>query len=91
MCARVCPTETLCEEVCVREVSEGKPVEIGRLQRFATDRLMSQNIHPFVRADNTDKKIAVIGSGPAGLACAHKLATYGHDVTILKHAQKVVV
>ncbi len=88
MCARVCPTETLCEEVCVREVSEGKPVEIGRLQRFATDRLMSQNIHPFVRADNTDKKIAVIGSGPAGLACAHKLATYGHDVTIFEARKK---
>jgi glutamate synthase (NADPH/NADH) small chain len=88
MCARVCPTETLCEEVCVREVSEGKPVEIGRLQRFATDRLMSQNIHPFVRADNTDKKIAVIGSGPAGLACAHKLATYGHDVTIFEARTK---
>jgi len=88
MCARVCPTETLCEEVCVREVSEGKPVEIGRLQRFATDRLMSQNIHPFVRANNTDKKIAIIGSGPAGLACAHKLATYGHDVTIFEARKK---
>ncbi len=47
MCARVCPTETLCEEVCVREVAEGKPVEIGRLQRFATDTLMRAGVHPF--------------------------------------------
>ena len=44
MCARVCPTETLCEEACVREVAEGKPVEIGRLQRFATDNLMAKDI-----------------------------------------------
>ncbi len=47
MCARVCPTETLCEEVCVREVAEGKPVEIGRLQRYATDTVMAKGTHPF--------------------------------------------
>tara|TARA_R110002096_G_scaffold2933_7_gene14990 strand:- start:4573 stop:5907 length:1335 start_codon:yes stop_codon:yes gene_type:complete len=88
MCARVCPTETLCEEVCVREVAEGNPVEIGRLQRFATDRLMSQDAHPFERAAPTGKAVAVIGAGPAGLACAHKLATYGHDVTIFEARQK---
>ena len=46
MCARVCPTETLCEEACVREAAEGKPVEIGRLQRHATDALMSKSGHP---------------------------------------------
>ena len=50
MCARVCPTETLCEEACVREAAEGKPVEIGRLQRHATDSLMAKGIHPFERA-----------------------------------------
>ena len=88
MCARVCPTETLCEEVCVREVAEGKPVEIGRLQRFATDRLMSQDVHPFERSASTGKSVAVVGAGPAGLACAHKLATYGHDVTIFEARQK---
>ena len=55
MCARVCPTETLCEEVCVRETAEGKPVEIGRLQRFATDTLMAEAAHPFERAKNTGK------------------------------------
>ncbi|MBT5912782.1 MAG: dihydropyrimidine dehydrogenase, partial [Rhodospirillaceae bacterium] len=47
MCARVCPTEELCEQACVREVSEGKPVEIGRLQRHATDTLMAQQVHPY--------------------------------------------
>lgn len=82
MCARVCPTETLCEEACVREAAEGKPVEIGRLQRFATDTLMAKGIHPFTRAAPTGRKIAVVGAGPAGLACAHRLAMKGHDVTI---------
>ncbi|MDF1726940.1 MAG: NAD(P)-dependent oxidoreductase [Sulfitobacter sp.] len=82
MCARVCPTEDLCEEVCVREVAEGKPVEIGRLQRYATDTLMAKDIHPFTRAEATGKRVAVVGAGPAGLACAHRLAVLGHDITI---------
>lgn len=82
MCARVCPTETLCEEVCVREVAEGKPVEIGQLQRYATDRLMARDVHPFDRAAATGKRVAVVGAGPAGLACAHRLAMKGHDVVI---------
>jgi glutamate synthase (NADPH/NADH) small chain len=82
MCARVCPTETLCEEVCVRETAEGKPVEIGRLQRFATDTLMSAGKHPFTRAASTGKSVAVVGAGPAGLSCAHRLAMHGHDVTL---------
>ncbi|EAU44041.1 pyridine nucleotide-disulphide oxidoreductase family protein [Salipiger bermudensis HTCC2601] len=83
MCARVCPTETLCEEVCVREVAEGKPVEIGRLQRYATDTLMAQNVHPFERDAATGKRVAVVGAGPAGLACAHRLAMMGHDVVLM--------
>ena len=82
MCARVCPTETLCEEACVRETAEGKPVEIGRLQRYATDTLMQAGVHPFTRAAPTGKTVAVIGAGPAGLACAHRLAMFGHDVVI---------
>ena len=82
MCARVCPTEVLCEQACVREVSEGKPVEIGRLQRYATDTLMTKNIHPFSRAASTGKNVAVVGAGPAGLSCAHRLALKGIDVTI---------
>ncbi len=88
MCARVCPTEQLCEEVCVREVAEGKPVEIGRLQRFATDTLMDKGIHPFSRAADTGKKVAVVGAGPAGLACAHRLALHGHTVTVFDRRTK---
>jgi dihydropyrimidine dehydrogenase (NAD+) subunit PreT len=88
MCARVCPTETLCEEACVREAAEGKPVEIGRLQRYATDSLMGQGVHPFARATPTGKRVAVVGAGPAGLACAHRLAMKGHDVVIFEARPK---
>ncbi|WP_027167592.1 NAD(P)-dependent oxidoreductase [Mesorhizobium sp. WSM3224] len=88
MCARVCPTETLCEEVCVREVAEGKPVQIGRLQRYATDVAMSQDKQFYKRAEPTGKSIAVVGAGPAGLAAAHRLARHGHDVTILEAQPK---
>jgi dihydropyrimidine dehydrogenase (NAD+) subunit PreT len=88
MCARVCPTETLCEEACVREAAEGKPVEIGRLQRFATDKLMATGVHPFARAAPTGRRIAVVGAGPAGLACAHRLAMYGHSVTVYEAKPK---
>lgn len=88
MCARVCPTEQLCEEVCVREVAEGKPVEIGRLQRFATDGLMAKGVHPFTRAAPTGKRVAVVGAGPAGLACAHRLALHGHEVVIFEAREK---
>ncbi|MEP3435417.1 MAG: NAD(P)-dependent oxidoreductase, partial [Hoeflea sp.] len=89
MCARVCPTETLCEEVCVRETAEGKPVKIGLLQRHATDTFMErEQAHPFTRAAATGKKVAVIGAGPAGLSCAHRLATHGHDVTVYEAREK---
>jgi dihydropyrimidine dehydrogenase (NAD+) subunit PreT len=88
MCARVCPTETLCEEACVRETAEGKPVKIGQLQRYATDTLMVEARHPYMRAASTGKRVAVIGAGPAGLACAHRLAMHGHDVTIFDARKK---
>ena len=89
MCARVCPTETLCEEACVREAAEGKPVEIGRLQRYATDSLMARQGHPFVRAEATGKRVAVVGAGPAGLSCAHRLAMKGHAVTLYEAKGKL--
>ena len=89
MCARVCPTETLCEEACVREFAEGKPVEIGRLQRYATDTLMARGVHPFERAAPTGKRVAVVGAGPAGLACAHRLAMRGHDVVLMDARDRV--
>ena len=88
MCARVCPTETLCEEVCVREVAEGKPVKIGLLQRYATDAAMAEGKHPFTRAALSGKKVAVVGAGPAGLACAHRLAMHGHEVTVFEARKK---
>jgi glutamate synthase (NADPH/NADH) small chain len=88
MCARVCPTETLCEEVCVRQVAEGKPVKIGMLQRYATDTLIDGHDHPYQRAKATGKKVAVVGAGPAGLACAHRLAMHGHSVTIFEARKK---
>ncbi len=88
MCARVCPTEQLCEEACVREAAEGRPVEIGRLQRYATDTLMSAGVHPFTRAAPTGRRVAVVGAGPAGLACAHRLALHGHDVVMFDAREK---
>jgi dihydropyrimidine dehydrogenase (NAD+) subunit PreT len=83
MCARVCPTENLCEAVCVRNTQEGVPVAIGRLQRHAVDALMeSPKPQLFTRAPTTGKKVAVVGAGPAGLACAYTLARLGHDVVV---------
>ena len=89
MCARVCPTETLCEEACVREAAEGKPVEIGKLQRFATDKIMEENYHPFRRGTETNKIVAVVGAGPAGLACAHRLSMHGHRVDLFEAKNKL--
>ena len=88
MCARVCPTETLCEAVCVRNTAEDKPIEIGLLQRYATDALMATGRQPFERGPATGKRIAVVGAGPAGLACAHRLAVRGHEVTIYEAKAK---
>lgn len=84
MCARVCPTETLCEEACVRNAAEEKPVRIGLLQRHATDSYLDRHSAYGVRAAATGRKVAVVGAGPAGLACAHELALKGHDVTIIE-------
>lgn len=88
MCARVCPTETLCEQACVRNTAEERPVDIGRLQRFATDAAMDAGRQFYRRAEPTGKRIAVVGAGPAGLACAHRLAVKGHDVTVFDAREK---
>ena len=88
MCARVCPTEVLCEEACVRNTHEDKPVEIGLLQRYATDPVFKENTQLFERAASSGKRVAVVGGGPAGLSCAHRLATLGHDVIVFNRDSK---
>ncbi|MDF1585050.1 NAD(P)-dependent oxidoreductase [Marinimicrococcus flavescens] len=87
-CARVCPTEILCEGACVRTAQENKPVKIGLLQRYATDHLLESGTQPFTRAAPTGQRIAVVGAGPAGLACAHALARDGHDVVVFEKRPK---
>lgn len=87
-CARVCPTEILCERSCVRNHdAECQPVLIGLLQRHATDHMQFDG-HPFKRAASSGRHIAVVGAGPAGLSCAHRLAMLGHQVTIFEAEQK---
>lgn len=88
MCARVCPTEILCEEACVRNTHEEKPVEIGLLQRHATDPIFKSGEQLFERAASSGKKIAIVGGGPAGLSCAHRLAVLGHDVVVFNRDDK---
>ena len=87
-CARVCPTEILCEDACVRNHdAEGRPVKIGLLQRHALDHA-SFSDYPFERAAATGKVIAVVGAGPAGLSCAHRLAMLGNDVVVFEAREK---
>ncbi len=87
-CARVCPVETLCEQACVREAQEGKPVAIGLLQRHATDAFLETGEQPFERAASSGKRVAVIGAGPAGLSAAHRLSRLGHEVTVFEARDK---
>lgn len=87
-CSRVCPTEVLCEAACVRMAEEERPVRIGALQRRATDWMMEHEPAPFSQAPSTGKIVAVVGAGPAGLACAHRLALYGHQVTVYESKPK---
>lgn len=82
MCARVCPTEILCEGSCVRNTAESQPVQIGALQRYATDWVFDTDAALFERAAATGKRVAVVGAGPAGLSCAHWLARQGHAVDL---------
>lgn len=87
-CARVCPTEILCEASCVRNHGEeGQPVRIGLLQRYALDHASFRS-HPFRRAAPTGRKVAIVGAGPAGLSCAHRLAMLGHEVVVYEARDK---
>ena len=81
-CARVCPVEVLCEGACVEKTLLQKPIEIGRLQRYATDFAMKSDRQIFVKGESNGKSVGIVGSGPAGLSCATYLARLGYDVTI---------
>ena len=87
ICGRVCPQESQCEGRCIRGI-KGEPVSIGKLERFVADWAREQGIKPEVTVEKNGKKVAVIGSGPAGLTCAGDLAKLGYDVTIFEALHK---
>ncbi len=82
ICGKVCPTEVLCEGACVFNHQNVQPIEIGRLQSFATNTVIEKNKRLFELAKNNGKKVAVIGAGPAGISCACELKLLGYDVDI---------
>ncbi len=83
VCGRVCPQESQCEGKCIRGI-KGEPLSIGKLERFVADWASENNIKPAKSDKKNGKKVAVIGSGPAGLTCAGDLAKMGYDVTIFE-------
>ena len=83
VCGRVCPQESQCEGKCIRGI-KGEPVSIGKLERFVADWARENGIKPEGAKEKKGKKVAVIGSGPAGLTCAGDLAKMGYDVTIFE-------
>lgn len=83
ICGRVCPQETQCEALCVRG-KKGEPVAIGRLERFIADYAMENNLVKVKAAEPNGNRVAVVGSGPAGLTCAGELAQLGYEVTIFE-------
>ena len=83
VCGRVCPQESQCEGKCIRGI-KGEPISIGKLERFVADWAGENNIKPEGAKEKKNKKVAVIGSGPAGLTCAGDLAKMGYDVTIFE-------
>jgi dihydropyrimidine dehydrogenase (NAD+) subunit PreT len=87
-CARVCPVEVLCEGSCVEKTLVNKPIEIGRLQRYATDHAMASDAQLFVRGEPNGKSVGIVGSGPAGLSCAAYLSRLGYEVTIYEAKSK---
>ena len=83
VCGRVCPQESQCEGKCIRGI-KGEPISIGKLERFVADWARENGIKPQGAKEKNGKKVAVIGSGPAGLTCAGDLAKMGYDVTIFE-------
>ena len=87
-CARVCPTEELCEGACVLHDLHQRPIDIGRLQRYATDPVVMVGRQLFERGAPTGKRVALVGAGLAGLACAHELTRRGHEALCFEAAAK---
>ena len=87
-CARVCPVEVLCEGACVEKTLLQKPIEIGRLQRYATDHALTSDKQIFTKGESNGRSVGIVGSGPAGLSCASYLARLGYDVTVYEQKEK---
>ena len=85
-CARVCPVEVLCVGDCVYNREDVPPIQIGKLQRYATDAAFEKGWQFYEAGEDTGKKVALIGGGPASLAAAHRLRRFGHSVTIFERA-----
>ncbi len=83
-CARACPTEVLCEGACVDNTLLRAPVQIGRLQRYATDAADAAGVPFFEAGPDSGRRVAILGAGPAGLTCAHELRKNGHAVTVFE-------
>ncbi len=87
-CSKVCPVEKLCEGACVYNLMDEDPIPIAKLQRYATEKAMSNNWQLFQRKASIGKRVAIVGAGPAGLSCAHVLSRQGIDVTIYEKESK---
>jgi len=87
-CAYVCPTQVLCEGSCVYHGLNEKPIDIGRLQGYASDFAIDKNIRFFEKGPSRDRKVAVIGAGPAGLSCAHELTRLGYAVVVYEASKQ---
>ena len=87
-CSRVCPVEKLCEGACVYNLMHEKPIDIAKLQRYSTEKAISEKWKLYQRKPANGKKVAVVGAGPAGLACAHALALEGVEVTIFEKEKR---
>ncbi len=87
-CGKVCPTEVLCEGACVYNHQDVKPIEIGRLQSFATGKAISSGKKLFITGKSNGKKVAVIGAGPAGISCACELCMIGFEVDVCEAKEK---
>ncbi|MBK7444450.1 MAG: FAD-dependent oxidoreductase [Ignavibacteria bacterium] len=87
-CGKVCPTDVLCEGACVYNLQEVKPIEIGRLQSFATSTAISESKKLFIPGKSNGKKVAIIGAGPAGISCACELRMMGYDAVIFEAREK---